>query len=343
MTTGVTISPIYNNLTSGNQPASLLDGSFAQLAGLINSISQYTPVFVDSGAVNSIVVSIPGPLTYTYSDGVTIAVKIAVTNTGPTVANIAGQGSVSVVNQDGTALVAGQLAANKFALLVYSTTLGKLVLYTDARFPGSVTIADSQLSANVPLLNASNVFALSTNAAFRQQFNNVNTGTGAQSDIRFLNNADALYVGITGTGFSGTVFTGGPSTEHAYVGNTGSVPLSIASGGTERIRIAGDGSAINLKATAVQSNGTEVAKALSGSATFDFSSISANSLATTTMTVTGASVGDPVAFGTTLGAVNGLIPYAQVSSADTVSYGWYNVTAGAIDPASATYKVRVFK
>lgn len=92
---------------------------------------------------------------------------------------------------------------------------------------------------------------------------------------------------------------------------------------------------------------TELAPILKGSTTFDFASIASNTSATTTITVTGAAVGDPVALGrptpTGTGAVTELTFEAFVSATDTVTLNVVNATTGAADLASATYNVVVFK
>lgn len=81
---------------------------------------------------------------------------------------------------------------------------------------------------------------------------------------------------------------------------------------------------------------------LNGSATIDPASIAASATATTTITVTGAAVGDfvMVAPGVDL---NGLIYSAYVSAADTVEIALYNPTAGAVDLASSTWKAKVLR
>lgn len=81
---------------------------------------------------------------------------------------------------------------------------------------------------------------------------------------------------------------------------------------------------------------------LTGSTTFDFTSIAAQTQSTTTVTVTGAAVGDPVDIG--VGAVTaGLMYTAQVTATNTVTIYATNATSGALDPTSTTYKVSVDK
>jgi hypothetical protein len=85
-----------------------------------------------------------------------------------------------------------------------------------------------------------------------------------------------------------------------------------------------------------------IAGYLSGSATYDAPSIGPAGTTTTTVTVTGAAVGDfaDCSFGVSLA---GLIVTAYVSAADTVTVVLFNSTLGAIDLASTTLRVRVQK
>lgn len=81
---------------------------------------------------------------------------------------------------------------------------------------------------------------------------------------------------------------------------------------------------------------------LDGSATYDPPSIAAGATATTTVTVTGAALGDfaDASFSLTLA---GLAMTAYVSATNTVTAVLFNPTAGAIDLASGTIRARVRK
>jgi hypothetical protein len=96
-----------------------------------------------------------------------------------------------------------------------------------------------------------------------------------------------------------------------------------------------------------QSDGTrwtEDAKILSGSATLNFGSTAAQTSADLTITVTGAADGDVVSVGVVNASTNANSSFtAFVSSANTVTVRFNNYSAGAIDPASGTFNVKVFK
>lgn len=95
-----------------------------------------------------------------------------------------------------------------------------------------------------------------------------------------------------------------------------------------------------------QTTGTEIVgatlnKILTGQAALDFPSIAAASQASLTITVAGAAVNDEVIMGLPAAPTAGIVFNAFVSAANTVTIRATNVTAGAIDPASATYSVIV--
>ena len=75
----------------------------------------------------------------------------------------------------------------------------------------------------------------------------------------------------------------------------------------------------------------------------DFPSIGAASQANLTASVPGAAVGDVVDLGLPAAPAAGITWDAFVSAADTVTVRATNVTAGAVDPASAVYRLMVNK
>lgn len=84
--------------------------------------------------------------------------------------------------------------------------------------------------------------------------------------------------------------------------------------------------------------------ALIETATLDFPSVAASvGVQDLTITVTGAAVGDPVALSLPAAINSGLIFNAFVSAANTVTVRCSNITAGALNPASAAFTVAVIK
>ena len=82
-------------------------------------------------------------------------------------------------------------------------------------------------------------------------------------------------------------------------------------------------------------------KELTNTATLDFPSVAAASHEDLTITVTGAGLSDSVILGYT--PTTGIIYTGFVSSADTVTVRATNITAGAVDPASGTFRATVLK
>ncbi len=86
---------------------------------------------------------------------------------------------------------------------------------------------------------------------------------------------------------------------------------------------------------------TAVGEVLTGSKTHDFASVADGAKATTTVTVTGAALGDFVV-GVSLGVSQaGVLLTGYVSAADTVTVDLHNETGGAVDLASTTLRVLV--
>jgi hypothetical protein len=81
---------------------------------------------------------------------------------------------------------------------------------------------------------------------------------------------------------------------------------------------------------------------LSGSATFDPASLADGDGATTTVTVTGAALGD-FALASFSVALAGITVTAWVSATDTVSVRLQNESGGVLDLASGTLRARVIK
>jgi hypothetical protein len=91
----------------------------------------------------------------------------------------------------------------------------------------------------------------------------------------------------------------------------------------------------------IAGNGNTITKVLSATASLDFTSISAASQASLTITVTGAAVGDEVIMALPAAPAAGLVFNAFVSAADTVTIRASNISGSPVDAAAATYGVIV--
>ncbi|WP_433329981.1 hypothetical protein [Spirillospora sp. CA-294931] len=89
--------------------------------------------------------------------------------------------------------------------------------------------------------------------------------------------------------------------------------------------------------------GTKPPTMLKGAASLDFPSIAAAGQHELTIAVTGAAVGDAVVLAPPAALTAGLIANARVTAPGTVTIRLANITAAAIDPAAATWGVRVIK
>jgi hypothetical protein len=87
--------------------------------------------------------------------------------------------------------------------------------------------------------------------------------------------------------------------------------------------------------------GTKPDEILKATATLDFASIAAGAVGTLTASVTGAATGDFAVVAPPGNLNAGLVAFAFVSAANTVTIRIINGTAGAVDPASATWGIAV--
>lgn len=86
-----------------------------------------------------------------------------------------------------------------------------------------------------------------TNAPINGGLINANAGTAALAQFTASNGTNTTIFGITGTGYTGTLFTGAPSGQFGFIQGPASTsfPLSISVGGNEVVRIKGGASFAN--------------------------------------------------------------------------------------------------
>lgn len=104
----------------GPEALSLLDGNFAPLATALNTLANFSNYYVDTGALNILTVTTTGSQVFTYSEGVVLDVKVAVTTTSTTpTLNVNALGAKTIANTDGTALSGGAMVAGGRYRLIY--------------------------------------------------------------------------------------------------------------------------------------------------------------------------------------------------------------------------------
>ncbi len=186
------------------------------------------------------------------------------------------------------------------------------------------------------------------------------TGIGVNAATGFLgslietkiNNTTVFNVSyqgvVSGSGFTcanGWVYA---TTGNAFYDSSGTLQR-FRIGGTTYFTIATTGVDVvgNLTAsgTLQVGGGTVVASILSATATLDFGSIAADSVADLTITVTGAALGDTVAIGVPNGSLVADVSFfGWVSATNTVTIrATNNSSTTARDPASGTFRATVIR
>jgi hypothetical protein len=157
---------------TGPEALSLLDNNYGALTTALNTLASFTNNYLDSGAVNALIVTVAAPQVFSYSDGIVLSVKVAATNTNttPTI-NVNGLGLKTIVNPDGSALAVGQLVAGGWSVLEYESTSGKFMLVGGSGFAvpkfsiGPPSAGNALTVAALPAAGGSNPGIVVTNTA----------------------------------------------------------------------------------------------------------------------------------------------------------------------------------
>jgi len=170
------------------------------------------------------------------------------------------------------------------------------------------------------------------------------------------NNASGVIRIYTGSGVqnvninaSGRTFFGGSTSATAWLqvaaGTTTVSPVKLTNGTLETTPETGAMEmASNILYFTPNASRYQIGMLLTGSATLDFGNTSPQNSSDLTITVTGASDGDPVTVGAPNGSVLSNSSYsAFVSASNTVTVRFNNYSSGSQDPASGTFKVTVNK
>lgn len=109
-----------------------------------------------------------------------------------------------------------------------------------------------------------------------------------------------------------------------------------------RLGIGADNTVLTADSTQATGSIWKVPK-LTATGALDFASIASTASEDLTIALTGAAVGDPVTLGLPAAPTAGIVFQAFVSAADVVTVRATNITAAPVDPASASYTVRINK
>lgn len=122
-------------------------------------------------------------------------------------------------------------------------------------FSNDITV-NGVASSDWANLTTSNTFLINTNASGQGlSFVNTSTGTAALTSLAVANSTNSLNASLSSTGYTGPYLTGGPTGQAAALWTNANVPLTLGTDDTERVRIAGDGSFINLASNVVDFTG----------------------------------------------------------------------------------------
>lgn len=164
-------------------------------------------------------------------------------------------------------------------------------------------------------------------------------------------NCEFEAITYDGTGVSNTLFADidNSTIKRFIASNAGSATLmgscedNVLVGCTGTFGTINTGGGIQLYMKCVLNSTTyELRTDLQGSATYDPPNLAAGTIAATTVTVSGASLGDLVKASFSLD-LQGIKLLASVDAANTVSVTFWNPTAGALNIASGTLRARVWK
>lgn len=240
----------------------------------------------------------------------------------------------------GTGDVTGPSRATSGRLAVFSGTTGKVIADSSAievvngtfTSEGNIGIQ----SGRVILMGANNNGSTVTNSAekvFRLCIPHY-IGTSELPVLMLLANSGSTASTLS---FGGGSISAQAATKIEFL----TAATTTTPKGTVRLAIDATGLVSITGSLSISTTGTACDGLWSATATLNFGSIAPAEQADITITVTGASVGDSVSLGLPAAPTSGIVFNAWVSASNTVTIRATNITAAAIDPASATYRATV--
>lgn len=218
---------------------STLLATFAAIAGAVTAshteLNLLTGATGLTGTGNTVRSASP-----TFTGTLTAATVAATTITG------AGSG-ITALNASN--LASGTVPDARFPATLPAASAANLTAIPAANLSGS--IADARLSANVPLLNAANVFTANQTMTLANARLHINSSSGAAASLAFDNNGTSKsYVGIS-LG-SSQIITGDAANDTVIRNEGGNILFSANSGTSAHLKIASTGAITTPNATAAE-------------------------------------------------------------------------------------------
>lgn len=289
-----------------------------------------------------------------------------------TLGGSSGTVTVSTSNTGAGALTLSSSSTNGTIIIGNTSSNGATAFQTSASAKASTTVVYKGILFNnsyAPTSNSTGLWASFQNEAVINQTGGAvqisrgyydNPSLTSVGDYRAIetnaNTANAWHLYQSGSSSKGNTLlktsigtTTAPTSLLMLAAGTASAntaPLKFTSGTNLTTPEAGavEYDASNLYITNGSTIRFTIAKMLSGSATLDFGNTAAGTSDDLTVTITGAADGDEVVLGVPNAAMNASSSYfAWVSATNTITIRHNNYSTGAINPASATFKVSVIK
>lgn len=223
MSKPVTGLTVFGASTSGT--TTQLDNNFLALQNALNDLNTYPNYLVDTGAADAYVVALAASLTGSLSAGLQIQMRAVNTNTGASTLNYNGNGAIAIVNQDGSALSAGQIVSGGIYQLQYSNVLLKWILQSPY---GNGWRLITRQTANA---NATVNFNASLNSAFDQYrltITDLRSETDGAAIILRVGNGNASTPAYQASAYewSGMLTSANANAQASFIGSTSNGPTT---------------------------------------------------------------------------------------------------------------------
>jgi hypothetical protein len=192
-----------------NARLALIQNGFGKLPHYLKLQQGRTTYCEDTGGANALQANLDfAPPSY--SAGLNLTVKVAVSNSGPSTLNVNGLGAKAIIRADGSALAASDLVAGRIIHLIYDGTAFRLIGASEAAIAAAATsAANSAAAAGVSASNASGYAAAAL--GYRDEAAGFATAA-ANSATAAANSAAAAAVAVSGyAALAGAAFMGAVS------------------------------------------------------------------------------------------------------------------------------------